>query len=176
MALVLQGDTIFLRPVVHSDVNENYLNWLKDDDVMDGLATRDYTLQKLESYVKERLDNPDIAFFAICDKESGEHIGNVKLDFHDKRANLSELGILIGNKNYWGKGVGAQACQLIMKYGFEQMKLRKIYLAVYESNPNAKKLYEKLGFRLEGTLRKHVAVRGVYYDKYLMGIFKEEFL
>ena len=55
------------------------------------------------------------------------------------------------------------------------MNLRKIYLAVYENNQNAKKLYEKLGFTLEGTLRKHVMVNNVYYDKYLMGLFKTEF-
>jgi [ribosomal protein S5]-alanine N-acetyltransferase len=172
---VLKGKTIFLRPLALSDVNATYLSWLMDDEVMDGLATHSYTIEKLYQYVQSRINDVDVAFYAICDAVSLEHIGNVKIDFHDSRANVSELGLMIGNKNYWGKGIGFEACHLLLKYGFDIMKLRKIYLAVYESNPNARRLYEKLGFKLEGTLRKHVYVRGEYQDKLLMGIFKEEF-
>jgi ribosomal-protein-alanine N-acetyltransferase len=171
----LRNNQIHLRPLEMADVGERYLSWLTDDEVMEGLSTSGYTLQKLKTYVELRLNDPDVAFFAICVNTSNEHIGNVKLDFHDKKAKVSELGLLVGNKNYWGKGIGSEACRLAMLHGFNQMHLRKIYLAVYESNPAAKRLYEKLGFKLEGTLRKHVAVKGKYYDKYLMGIFKEEF-
>jgi ribosomal-protein-alanine N-acetyltransferase len=172
---VLKGNTIFLRPLSLSDANENYLAWLHDDEVMDGIATSGYTMENLRAYVSEKISGPDVAFFAICSNEDGTHIGNIKIDFHDKKANVSELGLLIGNKQYWGKGVGSEACKLIISYGFEQMRLRKIFLAVYEQNVHAKRLYEKLGFRLEATLRKHIAARGSYYDKYLMGLFKEEF-
>lgn len=174
-SLVLNSETIYLRPLKLSDVNVAYLSWLHDTEVMQGIATSGYTLDNLKTYVEERLSNMDTAFFAICCKETDEHIGNVKIDFHDKQANVSELGLLIGNKNYWGKGVGRQACTLAINYGFNVMNLRKIYLAVYENNLNAKKLYEKLGFQLEGTLRKHVMANGHLCDKYLMGIFKNEF-
>lgn len=174
--LILKADKIFLRPITLDDVNLNYLAWLHDNEVMQGIATSGYTLENLRSYVNERLVNPDIAFFAICSNETNEHIGNVKIDFHDAKANVSELGLLIGNKNFWGKGVGYEACKLIIDYGFNKMNLRKIYLAVYENNPNAKKLYERLGFKLEGVLRKHVMANGELCDKYLMGIFKEELI
>jgi [ribosomal protein S5]-alanine N-acetyltransferase len=173
--LKLSSENIYLRLLTLSDVNENYLSWLQDDEVMAGIATTGYTLDNLKAYVESRIQNPSTVFLAICDRESNKHIGNVKLDFYDEKANVSELGLLIGDKNYWGKGIGFEACRLIMTYGFNEKKLRKIYLAVYENNPLAKKLYEKLGFVLEGTLRKHVAVKGQYFDKYLMGIFKEEF-
>lgn len=172
---VLKGEKISLRPLQLSDVNANYLAWLSDDEVMDGIATSGYTMENLKEYVASRITNPDVAFFAICSNDTQEHIGNIKIDFHDKKANVSELGLLIGNKNYWGKGIGTEACRLIIDYGFTVMQLRKLYLAVYEQNQHAKKLYEKLGFKLEATLRKHIAARGNYYDKYLMGIFKEEF-
>lgn len=171
----LASEKIFLRPLTLIDVNETYLSWLQDVKVMQGIATSGYTIDKLIEYVSPRLNNPQVAFFAIIDNETKKHIGNVKIDFHDEKANVSELGLLIGDKNYWGKGIGYDACKLAIKYGFEVMKLRKIYLAVYESNPNAKKLYEKLGFQLEGVLRKHVYSNGGFQDKYLMGIFKEEF-
>ena len=172
---VLSGKQIYLRNITLNDVNADYLSWLQDADVMAGIATSGYTLENLKIYVEERLKNKTTAFFAICDVSSDKHVGNVKLDFHDTKANVSELGLLIGDKNYWGKGIGYEACHLAMAYGFNTQLLRKIYLAVYENNPAAKKLYERLGFRLEGTLRKHIAHNGIYYDKDLMGIFKEEF-
>ena len=171
----VKGTIVYLRPITLSDVNATYLSWLHDNEVMQGIATSGYTLENLKAYVEERLLNSDVAFFAICSQDTNEHIGNIKIDFHDKKANVSELGLLIGNKNYWGKGVGFEACKLAINYGFTNMGLRKLYLAVYENNLNAKKLYEKLGFKLEGTLRKHVMADGKLCDKYLMGIFKEEF-
>lgn len=171
----LIGTKIYLRPITLSDVNSTYLSWLHDNEVMQGIATSGYTLENLKAYVQERLSNSEVAFFAICSNDNNEHIGNIKIDFHDKKANVSELGLLIGNKNYWGKGVGYEACKLAINYGFNTMGLRKLYLAVYDNNLNAKKLYEKLGFKLEGTLRKHVMADGKLCDKYLMGIFKEEF-
>lgn len=170
----LMGEQVYLRPVTLNDVTPAYLAWLHDDEVMAGIATSGYTLENLQEYVAARINKPSVCFFAICDQANHHHIGNVKLDFHDEKANVSELGLLIGDKRYWGKGIGYEACKLLIQYGFEEKHLRKIYLAVYENNPAAKKLYEKLGFVLEGTLRKHVAVKGQYYDKYLMGIFKGE--
>jgi [ribosomal protein S5]-alanine N-acetyltransferase len=172
---VLEGDTVNLRTVSLADANSDYLAWLHDDEVMEGIATSGYTLDSLKMYIMSKSGQPDVVFYGIIDKNTGKHIGNVKLDFHDAKANVSELGLLIGDKNYWGRGVGYEACRLIMEYGFKTLRLRKIYLAVYESNPGAKRLYEKLGFTLEGALRKHVYVKGNYYDKYLMGIFREEF-
>ena len=174
--IYLNGQRISLRFLTIEDVNDNYLSWLQDDEVMQGIATSNYTIDKLIEYVKPRLTNAQVAFFAIIDNETKKHIGNVKIDFHDEKANVSELGLLIGDKDFWGKGIGYEACKLAINYGFEEMKLRKIYLAVYESNPKAKKLYEKLGFKIEGILRKHVYANGGFQDKYLMGIFKEELI
>ena len=172
--LNLKEKDIYLRPLSLNDVNSNYLSWLQDPEVMSGIATKDYTLAKLNEYVSNRLNDYNVHFFAIICNVSNIHIGNIKLDFYDNDANTIELGLLIGNKNYWGKGIGKQVCKLILEYAFNVLNIRKIYLAVYENNPGAKRLYEKLGFKIEGCLRKHIAVNGEYFDKYYMGIFKEE--
>lgn len=165
---------MILRPLQLSDVSERYLSWLGDNEVMQGIATGGYTMEKLRAYVGEKISDPNVAFYAVCDKETGLHIGNAKLDFMDVNARVAEFGLLLGDKNYWGRGIGKEATRLLMSYGFGRMELRKIWLAVYENNPNAKRLYESVGFILEGTLRKHVAVNGQYYDKHLMGLFPGE--
>jgi ribosomal-protein-alanine N-acetyltransferase len=173
---VLKGKTIYLKPITLNEVNNTYLSWLQDEEVMQGIATTGYTLENLKSYVAQRVNNPNVAFFTIRANDTTDHIGNIKLEVQDAKAKVSDLGLLIGNKNYWGKGVGLEACRLAITYGFEEMQLRKIYLAVYENNLSAKKIYEKLGFKMEGTLRKHVLVNGELYDKHLMGLFKNEFV
>lgn len=172
--IILRGEQIHLRYLTIHDINTTYLSWLQDDETMAGLATSVYTIEKLTNYVSQKINDPTVYFFAICANNTNEHIGNIKLDFYDAKANVIELGILIGNKNYWGKGIAYESCKLAIQYGFNQLGLRKIYLSVYENNPSAKRVYEKLGFVLEGTLRKHVAVNGSFYDKYYMGLFKEE--
>jgi ribosomal-protein-alanine N-acetyltransferase len=173
--LILQGNTIHLKPLSINEVNTTYLSWLQDPEVMTGIETSGYTLENLKQYVTVQLGNSNVHFFAIWSNDTNQHIGNIKFEIVDRKAKVSDLGLLIGNKNYWGKGVGSEACKLGITYLFEQLGLRKIYLAVYENNPSAKKLYENAGFKLEGTLRKHVLVNNEYYDKYLMGLFKEEF-
>ena len=172
---ILEGDRIYLRYIKLSDVNDNYLSWLNDDEVMKGIVTSGYNLQKLQSYVRGKINSTHTHFFAIVLKLNNVHIGNIKLDFHDSKSNLSEMGVLIGDKNYWGKGIAKEACNLILNYGFKKLELRKIFLAVFENNVSAIKLYSSLGFKIEGKLIKHVEVNGTLYDKYLMGIFSNDF-
>ena len=173
---IVEGDRIYLRYIKLTDVNDNYLSWLNDDEVMKGIVTSGYNLQNLQSYVRNKINLKHTHFFAIVLKSNNLHIGNIKLDFHDSKANLSEMGILIGDKNYWGKGIAKEACDLILNYGFKKLKLRKIFLAVFENNISALNLYKSLGFKTEGKLIKHVEVKGTLYDKYLMGIFSKDFL
>ena len=172
----LEGDRIYLRYIKLTDVNNNYLSWLNDEEVMKGIATSEYNLQNLQSYVRNKINLKHTHFFAIVLKSNNIHIGNIKLDFHDSKANLSEMGVLIGNKDYWGKGIAKDACSLVLDYGFKKLNLRKIFLAVFENNIRAIKLYKSLGFKTEGKLIKHVCLQGVLYDKYFMGIFSQDYL
>lgn len=173
---IADGDKIFLRKLQLSDVNNEYLNWLNDPEVMKGISTSGYDFLSLKSYVKDKISNKNVHFYAIVLKSNNQHIGNIKLDFHDSISNVSELGVLIGNKNYWGKGIAKEACDLVLDYGFNVLKLRKIFLAVFENNVAAIKLYKSIGFKLEGKLKKHISINGSYYDKYFMGIFRNNYM
>ncbi|MEN9348460.1 MAG: hypothetical protein RLZZ77_1971 [Bacteroidota bacterium] len=172
----LQGDKIYLRAISKSDVNENYLHWLNDKETTKGLASGLFpsSLTELEQFVDRAIQSKDVVLFAICDASNDHHIGNIKIDHFDWVSRTCELGLLIGDKNYWGKGVGYEACKLTLHYAFHSLNIRKVLLAVYDNNPAALGLYKKLGFQLEGTLRKQVFDDGTYYDKHLMGLFTEE--
>lgn len=74
------------------------------------------------------------------------------------------------------KGTGTKATNILCHYGFTNLDLRKIYLLTNESNIPAQKVYEKVGFKLEGRLRKEIVVAHRIEDRLYYGIFKEEFL
>lgn len=173
----LNGKSIYLRGIDISDATENYLSWLNDEEITKGLLTGYYpsTMGDLRKFIESINQNPNAVMFAICDRETNKHIGNIKIDRFDWISRTCELGILIGDKNYWGKGVGKEACSLVIQYAFHKINFRKVLLTVYNNNPAAIKLYQKLGFVMEGTLRKHIFVEGEYIDKHFMGLFKEEF-
>jgi diamine N-acetyltransferase len=88
------------------------------------------------------------ARFAICVKELNTYIGNVQL--LDITEHDAELHLFIGNKLYWGKGIGYQATVQMLRYGFLVKELDIIYLKVHPANISALSVYEKAGFEITG--------------------------
>ncbi|HPZ06637.1 MAG TPA: GNAT family protein [Candidatus Eremiobacteraeota bacterium] len=103
-------------------------------------------------------------------------IGTIDLYNIRWRDRTTNIGIMIGEKDYWGKGYGADAIMSLMKFVFNELDLRRIELKVVEYNLRAIRCYEKCGFKKEGCLRKKVLWNGKYYDQYIMAILKEEFI
>ncbi|WP_142992011.1 GNAT family N-acetyltransferase, partial [Staphylococcus haemolyticus] len=85
----------------------------------------------------------------------------------------SELFIYIGDEEYWGKGYGTQALELIIKFAFNNLNLHMLYLEVFSYNKNATKTYERLGFKQDGILRQSKFQDGKYYDKIIMSKINE---
>jgi RimJ/RimL family protein N-acetyltransferase len=172
----IEGNTIYLRAIEIHDGTERYLSWLNDEEVTRGLASGAYpsTLDDLKKYIQQITSSKNAVMFAICDKVNDVHIGNIKLDNFDWVNRTCELGLLLGDRTYWGKGIGTEVMRLTLAYAFNQLNLRKVLLAVYANNPAAIKLYEKVGFKNEGCLRSQIFVKGEYIDKHYMGIFSNE--
>lgn len=174
--IYIEGEQVLLRGITENDVNDRYLNWINDFEVTSGLYTGYFpeTMHTLRNYIQSILQNNTGVMFAILYKQNNEHIGNVKLDqIHWPNRN-AEMGIMIGDKNYWGKGLGTEICNLTVNYAFETLNLRKITLTVFSNNPGAIKLYKKIGFIEEGCLKEHVFKGGEYLDKYVMSKFKDK--
>jgi len=129
----------------------------------------------LSSFVENQIKN-GTAMWAIHLKENDKHIGNIKIDPISIKHGLGEYGILIGDKNEWGKGYGKEASRRIIDYFFhEEYKLRKITLGVVAKNTNAVALYKNIGFVVEGVYKNHVQYDDKYYDVVRMAIFNPEY-
>jgi ribosomal-protein-alanine N-acetyltransferase len=173
----IEGESIYLRAVEAADAGERYLSWMNDEEVTKGLASGVFptTIEDLKKYIQNITSSRNAVMFAVCDKENDLHIGNIKLDNFDWVNRTCELGLLLGDRSYWGKGVGTQVMALTLQYAFQQLNIRKVVLAVYANNPAAVRLYEKVGFQKEGCLRDQIFYKGEYIDKYYMGIFSNQF-
>jgi [ribosomal protein S5]-alanine N-acetyltransferase len=172
-----EGATVFLRPLEHTDLNERYLGWLNDHEVTRYTETGTFpsTAEDLENYYRAVTGSRNDVILAIVDKESGRHIGNVKLGPIHWIHRTAALGILIGEKEFWGKGVGLEATRLMAEYGFERLNLHRIDLGVFAEHEAAVRCYEKAGFKVEGRMREDLFQDGQYKDRLWMGLLRSEY-
>jgi len=105
--------------------------------------------------------------FAV-DTLDGEHIGNCSYYNLDETRGEVELGIMIGNRDYWNKGYGTDAVTTLVNYVFRQMKLKRIYLKTLDWNIRAQKSFQKCGFTPYGQLAKDG------YNFVLMEIYRSQ--
>jgi RimJ/RimL family protein N-acetyltransferase len=166
---------VVLRSITLEHVSDIYLSWLNDPKVTQGIITKvnQYNRDNLREYIEKAIKDESTYMFAIHDIMTELHIGNIKLyDIHLENKTCG-LGLMIGDKSFWGRGVGADACNALADFAFETLKLRKIWLTAFCNNPAAVALYQKVGFEIEGTLKQHVFVDGVYIDEYFMALFPQ---
>ncbi len=174
---MIVGDRVRLRAIEEDDL-ARYVAWFNDPEVIQGLNQyMPMSLKEEQKWFEDMLKRELIERpLAIDIKEGDEwlHVGGCGLFGFDHRARRAEFGITIGEKKYWDQGYGTEATRLIVKLGFDTLNLERISLCVFEDNLRAKHVYEKLGFIVEGILRKHRYYEGKYYDTILMSILREE--
>jgi RimJ/RimL family protein N-acetyltransferase len=174
---MIYGKRIRLRAPEREDL-PLFVEWLNDPEVRQGLGHfLPMSNAREERWFEDMLKRPPETHpltIEVMEGNSWVTIGNLGLfDIHP-RAHSAEVGIMIGNKNYWDKGYGTEAMELVLQHGFETLNLHRIMLHVYAFNPRAIRSYEKAGFVEEGRMRQSVYAEGTYHDTILMSILREE--
>jgi RimJ/RimL family protein N-acetyltransferase len=172
-----EGSLVLLRPLERADLNEHYLGWLNDPEVTRYTETGTFptTAEDLENFYRSVTGSKNDVIFAIVDKKSGRHVGNVKLGPIHWLHRSAILGILIGEKEFWGKGIGLEATHLVVEYGFNRLNLHRIELGVFAEHKAAVRCYEKAGFKVEGRMREDLFHDGEYKDRIWMGLLRSEY-
>ena len=114
----------------------------------------------------------------ICSQEQNTPIGIMTLNACDARMQHhrhSELGIKI-IPDYQSQGYGTEAIQWALRWGFFQANLHRIEITGFEYNKGALKLYQRLGFKVEGRRREYLWFDGRYWDYIIMGMLKDEWI
>ena len=174
---MILGDGIRLRAIEESDI-PRFVEWLNDPEVYKHLRMMYPLGTDMEQAWFARLKDRDPATrpmgIEIQHPEGWVFIGNVGFNSIDWINRSGELGIFIGEKQYWSQGYGKKAMRLIVQFGFESLNLHRIMLRVHANNPRAIRSYEAVGFVHEGKLRDDLFQDGQYFDVLLMSILKSE--
>ena len=103
------------------------------------------SVEKSREVIRTVLSAPET--FAVCLKEDGKAIGSIGFHRNDlaEDDNEYELGYWIG-KPFWGRGLIPEASREMLRYAFEDLKMRRIWCAYYDGNEKSRRVQEKLGF------------------------------
>jgi RimJ/RimL family protein N-acetyltransferase len=133
------------------------------------------SLQQRETEFDADQAEPDPATLSLVIEAEGRAIGDVNLLHIDTRNRNAEVGLSIWRPEDWGRGFGSDALAALLRWGFRQLNLHRVELAVDPANDRAMHVYEKLGFLLEGTRRESHFDDGAYHDELVMGLLAREF-
>lgn len=166
----MSENTILLRAFEMEDIRALH-RWMNDPDAIALIGRVPVTYEQTVGQVEKKRRNGDL-LLTVTDEENRLH-GWVFLQNIEPEHGRAGIGILLAPESR-GQGFGEQAMSLAMDIGFNQLRLNKIYLTTRGINERAIALYRKLGFQVEGLLRKHAFTDGQYYDTYYMGILAKE--
>jgi [ribosomal protein S5]-alanine N-acetyltransferase len=167
----LVGARIYLREVRVADVGERYYAWMNDPEITRYLESRFFPqpLEGIEAYVRARSGDRAGVFLAIVLRDGDRHIGNIKLGPVDWIHRLADIGLVIGEKDCWGKGYATEAIRLVTDYAFRMLNLHKVTAGCYATNLGSAQAFQKVGFAIEGVRPRHFYSEGEYVDHILLG-------
>jgi len=175
---MIYGKRIRLRAPEREDI-PHFVQWLNDPEVRFGLANYlPMSTPEEEKWFESMLSRPAAEHpltIEIQPQGKWKAIGNISFFNIDWRVRSAEVGIFIGEKEFWNQGYGTETMQLFLKHGFETLNFNRIFLVVFENNPRAIRAYEKAGFVLEGRQRQAMFMDGEYIDVLMMSVLRRDF-
>lgn len=168
----LVGEKVLLRPVEVADV-QAALDPDPESDKLTG-SHREFPVELRERWYATRADFDDRLDLAVVDRATGRYAGEVVLDGLDPDNRSCNFRIILFYDRNRGRGLGTEATRLILAHAFEAVGLHRVELAVYAFNPRARRVYEKVGFVYEGTMRDALLWDGQWADADTMSILDRE--
>ncbi|HOQ43026.1 MAG TPA: GNAT family protein [Smithellaceae bacterium] len=173
--MVISGKKVNLRPFQKNDARKT-IAW-RNASVIRFLAmmhpypvTKEMEKEWLKGILHDTSNR--CVTFAIETVAKHKLIGSFQLRDIQWIHRRAWLGIMIGDSEEQGKGFGSEAMRLGMDYAFKVLHLEKISLEVVRQNQRAINLYEKIGFKREGLLKRHYYFDGGYHDVLIMSLIK----
>ena len=176
--LILRGEKVGIGPLTR-DLIELGFRWINDLSVTHTLgvfAQSVMTREDEEGWYQSTIGRKDVAAFAIYELATMRPIGTTDLRAINHQHGTALFGILIGEKDCWGKGYGTEATRLTLDFGFNILGLHNVLLNVYAYNRRGVRAYEKAGFRLIGRRREARRLAGKRYDEIMMDAVATDFV
>lgn len=168
-------DGVLLRPIEPEDIDTMYA-WHEDYelDIYSSWGRRRSRALFAKRYEEKIMDPPDdYVQFGI--EYEGRLVGRIELALIDPEHRKASVGLLIGDRTVWGRGIGTRALQIMFDFAFTVQNLEKVCAEVYGFNVRSQRLMEAAGMQKEGVLRQHELHNGRRQDMHVYGILKDEF-
>jgi RimJ/RimL family protein N-acetyltransferase len=170
----VRGEQVELTPLTAGDLPVMF-RWINDrSEVLWNAPYRPVTEAQHAEWFDAIQRRKDTVIFGIRRLDSEKLIGSCQLHGIKDIHRSAELQIRLGESEGRGQGYGTEAVQLLLNVAFKDLNLRRVYVHVLGTNERALRLYEKVGFLREGTLREAAHIDGQYVDIALLGILRDE--
>lgn len=173
-APTLVGDLVLLRPVSAADasglaalVADPEVRWLTG-------SQGPFAPEDLEQWYATRAQHDDRLDLAIVDRATDAYVGEAVLNELDVPNRSCSFRIALVGPTVFGRGFGGEATRLLLDHAFATVGLHRVSLEVFATNPRARHVYEKVGFRHEGTLRQALLLEGEWIDVHVMAVLAPE--
>ena len=174
---ILEGNKCKIINIKSDDNIDDIVGWLNDSVINRFLEARffKHSISSQALYIQNQLRSPRNYYLAIIDKETNLRVGtcNIEHDFHNSKA---IIGLMIGDKTAWGKGLGTDAVKLMMKFCCNQLNVKKISAGVIDGNTASSKIFLRNGFHVESILEKESKnLNNVFSDVIRYAYFNENY-
>lgn len=178
---ILKGKFVRLAAFDPEEMSKAFPRWYRNSEYARLLNMSSHPMQSSRAaakWMEEEVGEMSVAsyFFSIRTLAEDTLIGELGLDVVDWSGRDAFVGLGIGEPDYWSKGYGTDVMNVLLRYAFMELHLKRVTLTVFEYNPRAIRSYEKAGFRHEGRLRQMLNREGRRWDNLYMGILREEWL
>ena len=178
---VLTGQFVRLSAFDPEEMSKAFPRWNRNSEYFRLLNSSGHPMQSAKAALKWMEEevgelSPASYFFSIRTLAEDKLIGELGLDIVNWPGRDAFVGLGIGETEYWSKGYGTDVMNILLRFAFNEVNLRRVTLNVFEYNPRAIRSYEKVGFRHEGRSRKVLNKEGKRWDVLYMGILREEWM
>lgn len=176
MQTLFHGNQIYLRLLTPDDVTNAYVQWMQDPEVNQYLESRwdTFSIEVLRDYVRKTNDGKTNFMFGMFLNTTDRHIGNIKAGPVHPIHKYADIGLIIGDKTMWGKGIAAEAISMITDFCFQELHLHKLTAGMYEANIGSYRAFIKCGYQQAGIKKKHFLCNGHYQDFIMLEIFNTD--
>jgi len=174
-AEILARSNIRLVPFKEEHITDTYIGWLNDPQVNRFLEVRlvQQTYETVLAYVRSFYGDTEKYMWGIHANDTKALIGTATLAFIDRHSGQGTIGLMIGAKEYWGKGYGTEIIKLIVDYAFNRLNLHEVKAGVAAKNQASAKAFQNAGFKIEDITKNHQSIDGEYRDSLHLSIVKK---
>lgn len=172
MKPTLTGNLVTLRPVSEEDAKG--LASVEAETLRLTGTHGTVTLEELKTWYRSRAGHVDRVDLSIIERATRRWIGEVVLNSLDAANGSCGFRILLAAEKDYGRGFGSEATRLVLAHAFDTVGLHRVELEVYDFNPRARRVYEKVGFVHEGIKRQALRWGEQWVDAHLMAMLDSD--